>query len=235
MARDGEEGEEDNQPELQRSSSTESQSQPQIRLSADDIALRPKPDPFLIVCGCFSVVTALSAVLCIVVNVFSAIRTFKRIEDGSDVFDGIFRCYAVVLAVFVVIAETEWSLVFKLCQVCSSFKTQLVLLDMIRVAKVLEKDTICDTLIAGFNVAIMTRAFPDYSGQRKDLVLFHDVASYLLLVCGAAYLISGILCIGYLKRARARKQMTRDQAVKDLEELERRRQELESLLIRNTV
>ena len=32
-------------------------------------------------------------------------------------FDGIFRCYAVVLAVFVVIAETEWSLVFKLCKV----------------------------------------------------------------------------------------------------------------------
>lgn len=214
MARDGEEGEEKNQPELQRSSSTESQSRPQITLNADHIALRPKPDPFLIVCGCFSVVTALSAVLCIVVNVLSAVRTFKRIEDGSDVFDGIFRCYLAVLAVFVVIAETEWSLVFKLCKVLEYWPGRAML---------------------QIFVAIMTRAFPDYSGQRKDLVLFHDVASYLLLVCGAVYLISGILCIGYLRRARARKQTTRDQAVTDLEELERRRQELESLLIRSSV
>ena len=44
--------------------------------------LRTRPDPFLIVCRCFSVITALTAILCIGVNVLSAIRSFK---DGSDV------------------------------------------------------------------------------------------------------------------------------------------------------
>ncbi|GMH20882.1 hypothetical protein Nepgr_022724 [Nepenthes gracilis] len=40
----------------------------------------------------------------------SAIRSFK---NGSDIFDGIFTCYAVVLAIFVVVAETEWGFVVK--------------------------------------------------------------------------------------------------------------------------
>jgi len=86
MARDEEEeGEENHQPELRRSSTSELQSQPQTSSGTTLIPLRPGPDPFLIVCSCFSVVTALSAILCIVVNVLSAIRTFKRIKDGSDV------------------------------------------------------------------------------------------------------------------------------------------------------
>lgn len=44
--------------------------------------LRVRPDPFLLVCRGFSVVTSLTAILCIGVNVISAIRSF---QDGSDV------------------------------------------------------------------------------------------------------------------------------------------------------
>lgn len=44
--------------------------------------LRTRRDPFLIVCKGFSVITSLTAILCIAVNVLSAIRSFK---DGSDV------------------------------------------------------------------------------------------------------------------------------------------------------
>lgn len=39
----------------------------------------------------------------------------------------------------------------------------------------------------------MTRAFPDASGQRKDLVLLQEIASYLLLACGLTNVISVIL------------------------------------------
>ncbi|KAL9231919.1 hypothetical protein vseg_007079 [Gypsophila vaccaria] len=177
----------------------------------DAVPLRRRNDPFLIVCGCFSFITAISAILCIAVNVLSAVRSFK---NGSDVFDGIFRCYAVAIAVFTVVAETEWNVVFKFWKVLEYWAGR----GMLQIF-----------------VAVMTRAFPDYSGQRKDLVLLQNIASYLLLSCGVVYLVSGILCIGFLKRKLEQKATTRDQAVKDLEELERKKNELEALLIDNTV
>ncbi|KAK7839611.1 hypothetical protein CFP56_017791 [Quercus suber] len=55
-----------------------------INSNTNNTILRTRPDSFLIVivCRCFSVITALTAILCITVNVLSAIRSFK---DGSDV------------------------------------------------------------------------------------------------------------------------------------------------------
>jgi hypothetical protein len=78
--------------------------------------LRNRPDPFLVVCRCFSVVTSISAIFCFAVNILSAIRCFK---NGYDVFDGIFRCYAVLIAGFVVLAETEWGFIIRLWKVRS--------------------------------------------------------------------------------------------------------------------
>nr|TKR90927.1 uncharacterized protein D5086_0000228550 [Populus alba] len=147
---------------------------------------RPGPDPLLVICRCFSFVTSLTAILCVAVNVLSAVRSFK---DGSDVFDGIFRCYAVVIAFIVVVAETEWGFVIKFWKILEYWAGR----GMLQIF-----------------VAVMTRAFPDYSSNQKEL---------------------GILCIGFLKRSRQKKETTREQAVKDLEELERRREELEQLLI----
>nr|XP_048336105.1 uncharacterized protein LOC107427886 [Ziziphus jujuba var. spinosa] len=175
--------------------------------SGGSTRLRTRPDPFLVVCKCFSVITSLTAILCIAVNILSAIRSFK---DGSDVFDGIFRCYAVLIAAFVVLAETEWEFIIKFWKVLEYWAGR----GMLQIF-----------------VAVMTRAFPDYSSKQKDLILLQNIASYLLLACGVVYVFMGILCIGFLKRARQQKETTREQAVKDLEELERRREELEQLLI----
>lgn len=41
-----------------------------------------------------------------------------------------------------------------------------------------------------FSVAVMTRAFPDYSGVQEDLVLLQNISSYLLLACGVVYVVS---------------------------------------------
>ncbi|KAF8411365.1 hypothetical protein HHK36_003914 [Tetracentron sinense] len=177
------------------------------RASTPSIRLRSRADPFLVVCRCFSVVTSLTAILCISVNVLSAVRSFK---NGSDIFDGVFRCYAVAIALFVVVAETEWGFIIKFWRILEYWA--------------------CRGMLQIF-VAVMTRAFPDDKGERKDLVLLQDIASYMLLSCGVIYVISGVLCIGFLKRARQHKEITRDQAVKDLEELELRREELEALLL----
>ncbi|OAY45217.1 uncharacterized protein LOC110619229 [Manihot esculenta] len=173
--------------------------------------IRAGPDPFLVVCRCFSFVTALVGILCIAVNVLSAVRSFK---NGSDVFDGIFRCYAVVIAFFVVVAETEWGFITKFWKVLEYWAGR----GMLQIF-----------------VAVMTRAFPDYSASKKDLILLQNIASYMLLACGVVYLVSGVLCIGFLKRARQQKEITREQAVKDLEQLERRREELEQLLLAERV
>ncbi|CAG7886398.1 unnamed protein product, partial [Brassica rapa] len=171
--------------------------------------LSNRADPFLVVCRCFSFVTSLIAILCVVVNVLAAIRSFR---DSHDLFDGIFRCYAVVIACFVVLAETEWGFILKFSKVLEYWAGR----GMLQIF-----------------VAVMTRAFPDYLAQKKDLLLLQNIASYMLLACGLIYVISGVLCIGFLKRARQQKEISREQAVKDLEASidYRRREELEQLLL----
>ncbi|RDX91241.1 hypothetical protein CR513_26808, partial [Mucuna pruriens] len=157
------------------------------------VNLRRRPDPFLVLCRCFSFVTSFSAILCIAVNVLSAIRSFKH---NSDIFDGIFRCYAVFIACFVVLAETEWNFIIKFWQVLEYWVGR----GMLQIF-----------------VAVMTRAFPDYTGERKELVLLQSIACYMLLACGLIYAVSGILCIGLLKRSRQKQEISREQAAKDLE------------------
>ncbi|CAK7355260.1 unnamed protein product [Dovyalis caffra] len=161
--------------------------------SSSRLRARPGPDPLLVICRCFSFVTSLTAILCAAVNVLSAVRSFK---DRSDVFDGIFRCYAVLIAAIVVVAETEWGFIIKYWKVLDYWVGR----GMLQIF-----------------VAVMTRAFPDYSSKQKELLILQNVASYMLLACGVVYIVSGILCIGFLKRARQQKETTREQAVKDLE------------------
>lgn len=196
---------------MSRTEEEESVPLPRVSSSSSGRLLRARPDPFLVVCRCFSVVTSLAAILCIAVNVLSAVRSFK---NGHDIFDGIFRCYAVLIAFFVVLAETEWNFIVKFWKVLGYWVGR----GMLQIF-----------------IAVMTRAFPDYSSDRKELVLLQNISSYLLLACGVVYVISGILCIGSLKRVRQQKEITREQAVRDLEELERRRGELEQLLIEERV
>ncbi|KAL9321359.1 hypothetical protein ACSQ67_013198 [Phaseolus vulgaris] len=156
--------------------------------------LRTTPDSFLSLCRCFSFLVVLSSIFCIAVNIF----------------DGIFRCYAVFIACFVVLAETEWSFIIKFWKVVEYWVARGIL---------------------QIFVAVMTRAFPDYSGERKVLIVLQSIACYMLLACGVIYVVSGILCFGFLKRSLQKQEISREQAAKDLEELERRREELEQLLI----
>ncbi|KAH7444469.1 hypothetical protein KP509_02G079200 [Ceratopteris richardii] len=80
----------------------------------------------------------------------------------------------------------------------------------------------------------MTRALSDLESGGQAMVILQQVSSYMLLGCGLVYIITGLLCIGHLKRYRMKKAESREQALRDLEELEQRRRELESLLARKS-
>lgn len=167
-----------------------------------------RSDPFLVICRCFSVLTAISAILCVVVNVFSAIHSFS---SGEDVYSGILRCFAVVIALFVAVAETEWQRIFNFWKILEYWAGR----GMLQVF-----------------VAVMTKALSDQETTGNAMVILQQISSYLLLACGVVYIVMGLLCIGQLKRARLRKAQSRDQAAKDLEEVEKRRKELQALLSR---
>ncbi|GJN24300.1 hypothetical protein PR202_gb12034 [Eleusine coracana subsp. coracana] len=148
------------------SPSAGSTSSPQADAPRPQRRPRAGSDPLLIVCRCFSVVTAATALLCVAVNVLSAVQSFRA---GIDIFGGIFRCYAVVFSLFVGVIETEWGFIMKFWQV---YFSPTISLDLGRDAF----------------VAVMTKAYP--SIQRNDLVLLQEIASYMLLACGAVYVIS---------------------------------------------
>lgn len=176
-----------------------------------DAELRTKylkrTDPFLLVCRCFSVVTILSALLCVVVNVLSAIDSFK---NGENIFDGILRCYAVLIALFVVVAETEWERIQRFWIILEYWVGR----GMLQIF-----------------VAVMTKALSAATAKKTYLILLSEIASYMLLACGVVYVIAGLLCCGCLKRSRLSKAVSREQTARDLEELDRRREELRGLLL----
>ncbi|KAI7987403.1 hypothetical protein LOK49_LG13G02012 [Camellia lanceoleosa] len=51
-------------------------------------------------------------------------------------------------------------------------------------------DKVTMILENGQRYEVMTRTYPEDSGERKELILLQNIASYMLLACGAVYLIS---------------------------------------------
>lgn len=92
--------------------------------------------------------------------------------------------------VLIVLYFRFWSigLVGACCRSCMSFVASIlpsvwILLEI--------QGCVCEigTLLRS-SVAVMTRAFPDVSGERKGLLLLHEISSYILLACGLTYVIS---------------------------------------------
>ncbi|EFJ18687.1 hypothetical protein SELMODRAFT_165673 [Selaginella moellendorffii] len=163
-------------------------------------------DPLVITFRIFNVITAIAALLCTAVNIISVVRSFKH---GRDIFEGILRCYAVIIALFVAVAETELEHILKFWRVLEYWVGR----GMLQIF-----------------VGVMTKALSNEHRDKAYQVVLAEVASGLLLACGAIYVIAGLLCVGKLKRSRVDKSNWREKAVKDLEDMDRKRDELQALL-----
>jgi len=174
----------------------------------------PERDPLLYVCRVLSIVTVLGALLCLLVNVISLFRSFdyRGFDYRVSVFVGIMRCYTVLIAVLVILAETEWQALFRWWRILE-FWVGRGLLQVL--------------------VAVLTRVLKRQSGETSVEGLLHEIASWWLLGCGILYIVAGLLCLGRIKRNRLKKQNWRHQAQKDLEELHKRRADLEGQLAKH--
>jgi hypothetical protein len=106
------------------------------------------------------------------------------------------RCYAVAIAFFVALAETEWEVIFRLWQVLEYWVGR----GMFQIF-----------------IATLTKVLARASGETQAESVLHDVASWWLLICGIVYTAAGLLCIGRIKRSHLREVSRRQQAIKDLE------------------
>jgi hypothetical protein len=168
-------------------------------------------DTLLYICAVLSIVTAVGALLCLVVNLISLLRSFdyRGFDYRVSVFVGIIRFYAVAFALLVVIAETEWAPIVRFWKVLDYWVGRGLLQIL---------------------VAALTKVLARASGETKAESLLHEVASWWLLACGILYIVSGLFCLGAIKRSHMQKANWKEQAQKELEEVHRRRQELEAQL-----
>ncbi|KAG0559005.1 hypothetical protein KC19_10G071700 [Ceratodon purpureus] len=174
----------------------------------------PENDSLLYVCRVLSTVTAVGSLLCLVVNAISLLRSFdyRGFDYRVSVFVGILRSYTIAIAVLVIVAETEWELLFRFFGILE-FWVGRGLFQIL--------------------VAALTRVLRRASGETPAESLLHEIASWWLFGCGILYSVAGLLCLGRIKRTHLNKQSRYLQAKRDLEELHRRRADLEDQLARH--
>uniref|UniRef100_A0A7I4AUD0 Uncharacterized protein n=1 Tax=Physcomitrium patens TaxID=3218 RepID=A0A7I4AUD0_PHYPA len=199
--------------------------------------LPPEGDPLLYVCRILSIVTAVGALLCLLVNAISLFRSFdyRGFDYRVSVFVGILRCYTIAIAILVILAETEWEALFNFWKKTPINAWSALFSEMFR--KSYTRRSFLQMLefwigrgLLQILVAALTRVLKRSSGETGAESLLHELASWWLFGCGIVYTVAGFLCLGSIKRNHLKRQNWRKKAQKDLEELHRRRADLEGQL-----
>ncbi|KXZ48025.1 hypothetical protein GPECTOR_31g389 [Gonium pectorale] len=155
--------------------------------------------------------TAMSAMLCLVA--FSmAIVVGPPFTDRANVKAQLLRMYGVVWAAGLVLIETEWEWLMQLCRIMEFWFARGV----------------CQAFLA-----VMTLELVYSSGNSdfdKSVRLYRTVSGMCLLGCSGFYILGGILCLGTLRNARYKRFTERLRVERDLESLEKQREELSRLL-----
>lgn len=189
-------------------------------------SLNKRRDFFLMFCNTVSLLTGLAGALC-------ALTFGMAIVEGSDEVERqlsqelpwqdrlmalskhFLRLTGFLGGIVVILIETEWQ---RLMQYCQLFEFWVA-----RGFFQVYLSSLAYTMIH-------TDKLDDFS---RSVMLYRIVTAAVLSGLGTFYIFSGALCFGALKRTRLRREEERAKVMRDLEDVERRRQELRGLLSEN--
>ncbi|KAK3238372.1 hypothetical protein CYMTET_51608 [Cymbomonas tetramitiformis] len=186
-------------------------------------------------CRTISFLTSFCALLCLMAHATALVhnvisdaeaQAFPRDNLREDfektatrLSEHVLRVTGLVCSVLVILAETEWSI----------FIHYFTFLDF--------------WINRGFfqlSVASLTQLMAHAEGESdlaRSVTLYRSIASASLAACGVFYVVSGMVCIGAMRRARRYRDIEQARLVQDLEEVDmrigaaqKRRLELQSLL-----
>lgn len=171
----------------------------------------PQADCFLLFCRFINVITGVSAILCFVAQAM-ALAVGPPLSDRVWFNVQVLRVYALFFASLVLLAETEWH-------------------TFLSYFKILENWVARGFLQSFLAVLTFQIATPHGdSDMDKSVVIYRNTAGYCMVGCAGFYVLGGMLCFSSLRDARHRREVERLRVERDLESLERQREELQTLL-----
>uniref|UniRef100_A0A7R9V1N4 Uncharacterized protein n=1 Tax=Chlamydomonas euryale TaxID=1486919 RepID=A0A7R9V1N4_9CHLO len=173
---------------------------------------QPQADCFLIFCRTINVVTAISALLCMVAHGMALASDGRPLADGNATCIQLLRVYGMGVAVVIMALETEWP----------------PLLDAARLLEWWVGRAVLQGLLVVMTLEVATPS--GHSDFDTSLRLYRRLAGYCMLGCASFYFVGGCLCFGMIRRARYRVHAERLRVERDLEAQEARLGELKALL-----
>lgn len=174
----------------------------------------PHRDPFLFLCRVLNVITALCLILCAAAFCMAMIlRGEAPTKDAYMISGQLVRLFGLALSLLCVLLESEWRFVFKLAPLMEMWLARgLAYLFLASLT---------------FREAYPAEEMTDF---QKSLQLYRTVASLSLAICAGVYCLGGVCCVGAIRKMRQRREDEMLHAEGEIEELERRRRELQRLL-----
>ncbi|GFR45356.1 hypothetical protein Agub_g6730 [Astrephomene gubernaculifera] len=158
-----------------------------------------------------NILTSLSAILCLVA--FSmAIVVGPPFTDKESCKVQLLRLYGVFFAAGLALIEAEWEWLMQFCRIMEFWLARGA----------------CQAFLA-----IMTLELVHSNGNSdfdRSVRLYRTVSGLCLLGCSGFYILGGITCLGTLRNARYKRFVERLRVERDLESLDKQREELNRLL-----
>ncbi|GIL82626.1 hypothetical protein Vretimale_11989 [Volvox reticuliferus] len=158
-----------------------------------------------------NVITSISAILCLVA-LSMAIVEAPPFTDTVHMKAQILRLYGILWAAGLALIETEFEWLMQLCRIMEFWTAR----------------GLCQAFLA-----IMTLELVHSTGNSdfdKSVRLYRTVSAFCLLGCSGFYILGGVLCLGTLRNARYKRFVERQRVERDLESLDKQREELNRLL-----
>jgi len=183
-------------------------------MMSNDPAQKSMRDCFLVFCRSINTITSLCAGLCLVAQVMAVCVQYRTpiLMDLGRIYQQLIRMFSAVLALVVILVETEWEKFLALVRVFEYWVVRGLL----------------QVFLALLTLELATAGGDsDFS---KSVRLYRMVSGFSMLACGMFYIMGGCCCFAALKKARHRRIVERMKAQADLLMIEKQREDLRTLL-----